>query len=73
MGGLLGGAIVGAARWLHPDADPALARIAYEQVAILGTAVHLRIPRRDLPRPSLERWLCDHAIARIPGADRAGE
>jgi sporulation protein YlmC with PRC-barrel domain len=73
MGGWVGRAIAGAARRLQPGADPVPTRIPYEQVARLDTAVHLRIPHGDLPRPSLEGWLCDHIIDRIPGADRAGE
>jgi sporulation protein YlmC with PRC-barrel domain len=73
MGGRLGRFIAGLARWLPIDADPLAARIPYEEVAGLDTAVHLRIPRGDLPRPSLERWLCDNLIDRIPGAARAGE
>jgi sporulation protein YlmC with PRC-barrel domain len=73
MGGRLGRAIASAARRLHPDIDPAPARIPYEQVAKLDSAVHLRITSGDLPRPSLEGWLCDHIISRIPGADHAGE
>jgi sporulation protein YlmC with PRC-barrel domain len=73
MGGRLGRFIAGLAGWLHNDADPSLARIPYDEVADLDTAVHLRIPRGDLPRPPLERWLCDHVIDRIPGATRAGE
>jgi sporulation protein YlmC with PRC-barrel domain len=73
IGGRLGRAIAGLARRLHPDLAPVPARIPYEQVSHLDAAVHLRISRGDLPRPSLEGWLCDHVIARIPGADRAGE
>jgi sporulation protein YlmC with PRC-barrel domain len=73
IGGRLGRAIADVARRLHPDPYPLPARIPFEQVAGIDTAVHLRISRRDLPRPSLERWLCDHVIDRIPGADRAGE
>jgi hypothetical protein len=72
MDGRLGRAIAGLARRLRRDADPAPTRIPYEQVARLDTAVHLRIPRGDLPRPALEAWLCDHFVDRLPGASRAG-
>jgi sporulation protein YlmC with PRC-barrel domain len=73
MGGRLGRVVAGLARWLHTNADPLPGRIPYEEVAGLDTAVHLRIPRGDLPRPPLEGWLCDNLIDRIPGATRAGE
>jgi sporulation protein YlmC with PRC-barrel domain len=73
IGGRFGRAIAGLARRLHPDPDPASVRIPYEVVAHLDSAVHLGIPRGELPRPWLEGWLCDCVIARIPGAGRAGE
>lgn len=73
MGGRLGRGIARAARRLHPALDPAPTRIPYQDVACRGTAVRLTVARADLPRPSLEGWLCDHLIDRIPGAGRAGE
>jgi hypothetical protein len=73
MGGRLGRAIAALARWLHTDFDPLPSRIPYREVATLDSAVHLRISYRELPRPALEGWLCDHVIDRIPGARRAGE
>jgi sporulation protein YlmC with PRC-barrel domain len=72
MGGWLGRVVSDVARRLHPDSEPIPTRIAYELVARVDTAVRLRIPRGDLPEPSLEAWLREHVIERIPGAFRAG-
>jgi sporulation protein YlmC with PRC-barrel domain len=72
MGGWLGGYIADLARRLHPASAPVPTRIAYEQVSRVDSAVRLRIPRTDLPEPSLEVWLRTHIVDRVPGADRAG-
>ncbi|GII23756.1 hypothetical protein [Planosporangium mesophilum] len=73
MGGRLGRVLARLAHRLHAAVDPGPARIPYRDVAVRVSAVHLRISYRDLPRPALEGWLCDHVIERIPGAGRAGE
>ncbi|MEV4759241.1 hypothetical protein AB0J86_29660 [Micromonospora sp. NPDC049559] len=46
-------------------------RIGYELVARVDSAVHLSVRREVLAAPALERWLDEHLIGRIPGADHA--
>ena len=47
-------------------------RIGYDVVASIDSAVHLSIRRDLLPAPTLETWLDEHLIGRIPGAGDAG-
>jgi sporulation protein YlmC with PRC-barrel domain len=72
IGGRLGTWISGAASRLHPDEHPDPIRIPYELVDKRTSAIQLSVSHDDLPEPTLETWLRDHVIARIPGADRAG-
>jgi sporulation protein YlmC with PRC-barrel domain len=71
MGGWLGRFVYDTAYRLSPQRSPLPTRVAYELVSHVDTSVHLQVPRRDLPEPSLERWLSTHLIERIPGSDRA--
>jgi hypothetical protein len=72
MGGWLGRWIANVARRLHPDADPATLRIAWERVDRVTSAVLLNVSRDLLPEPILESWTREHVIDHIPGADHAG-
>jgi len=72
MGGWFGRWIANVARRLHPTADPAPLRIAWERVDRVDSAVYLNVSRDLLPEPVLETWLRDHVIDHIPGADHAG-
>ena len=67
FGGVLGRWITATA--VRLDADRlGPRRIAYDLVARVDSAVHLRVRAELLPAPPLERWLDDHLIGRIPGA-----
>jgi sporulation protein YlmC with PRC-barrel domain len=71
IGGWLGRQIAGIARRLSDSSDADPARIPFDLVAEIGSAVTLSVSRERLPDPPLEAWLRDHLIGRIPGADDA--
>ena len=71
MGGWLGHLIANVATRLHGTAGPYRARIAYEHVARVDSAIVLRIRRELLDEPALEAWLREHVIGRIPGSGHA--
>ncbi|MBL7255518.1 PRC-barrel domain-containing protein [Paractinoplanes lichenicola] len=69
LGGRFGGVL---GRWITAAAGGAEPRrIPYDLVAKVDSAVHLAIKRELLAPPALEKWLDDHLIGRIPGADNA--
>ncbi len=68
MDGRLGRLVAGTAARLHGLGGPYRARIAYEHVARVDSAIELRIRKELLDEPELEVWLRDHVIGRIPGA-----
>jgi len=70
IGGRLGRWIAGVALRLSLDERPA-ARIPFDLVAEIDSAVNLSVRRELLADPPLEVWLRDHVIGRIPGADDA--
>jgi len=72
MGGRLGAWISGAAGRLHPDEHPDPIRIPYALVESRTSALQLSVTHDRLPEPTLEAWLREHVISRIPGADHAG-
>jgi sporulation protein YlmC with PRC-barrel domain len=78
LGGRLGHWISAVAGTLHPAEHPDPLRIAWDLVAErqhpveTGNAVRLTVRRELLSEPSMEAWLREHVIDRIPGADRAG-
>jgi sporulation protein YlmC with PRC-barrel domain len=72
IGGWLGRWIAGLARRLSPSVDEPPARIPFNLVAEVGSAVTLKVPRERLPDPPLEAGLREHVIGRIPGAGDAG-
>src|SRR3954451_15098203 len=53
----------------EPGADPDL--VPFSKVAKLGSCVHLDANAEDLESTAAERWVRDHIIAKIPGADHA--
>jgi sporulation protein YlmC with PRC-barrel domain len=79
LGGRLGHWISTVAGTLHPAEQPDPLRIAWDLVAErqhpveTGNAVRLTVRRELLTEPSMETWLREHVIDRIPGADRAGD
>ena len=73
LGGLLGRWISGVAGRLHPEDHPDPIRIPYALIEEHTSSIRLSVTRDRLPEPSLEQWLREHVIERIPGADRGGE
>ncbi len=72
IGGWAGRLMANVSRRLAPDDNPAPLRVAWTQVDRVDSAIHLSVRRELLDDPPLERWLCDHLIAKIPGAGDAG-
>src|SRR5205814_3405743 len=60
MGGWFGRWIADTARRLHPMADPAPLRIAWERVDRVDSAVYLNVSRDLLPEPVLETRSEEH-------------
>ncbi|MET8763747.1 hypothetical protein [Lentzea sp. NPDC004782] len=73
IGGVVGRTMAAVARRLHTTGDPQPLRIPYEVVKNVGSAVELSVRHELLDTPSLELWLRDNVIGRIPGANHAGE
>jgi sporulation protein YlmC with PRC-barrel domain len=73
LGGRLGRWISTVAGRLHPVEHPDPIRIPYALVARRSSAIDLSVRRDRLPEPTLEAWLREHVIARIPGADHGDE
>jgi sporulation protein YlmC with PRC-barrel domain len=70
IGGRVGRWIAAVALRLSVDERPT-ARIPYDLVAEIDSAVNLSVRRDLLADPPLEAWLREHVIGRIPGADDA--
>ena len=64
-------------QWAHAriaDEGAELSHIPFEHVRDLdGSHVTLGLGREQLATFALERWMCDHVISHIPGADHAAE
>ena len=73
LGGRLGRWISAVAGTLHPVEHPDPIRIPYALIARHSSAIDLSVRRDRLPEPTLEAWLREHVIERIPGADRGDE
>ena len=71
--GLLGRMTLAAWRRLHSDRNPEPARIRYEQVTALESAIELSTGRAGLPHQDLEQWARTRIIAKLPGAGHAPE
>jgi sporulation protein YlmC with PRC-barrel domain len=72
-GGRLGGLMTGLARRWHPEHDPKPLRIPYDLVADVGSHITLPLRVELLDEAPSEKWLREHVIGRIPGADDAGQ
>jgi sporulation protein YlmC with PRC-barrel domain len=68
VGGRLGRWVSGLAGRLHPAAHPDPIRIPYALIAKRSSSIVLSVRRDRLPEPTLEAWLREHLIDRIPGA-----
>jgi sporulation protein YlmC with PRC-barrel domain len=73
LGGRLGRWVSAVAGTLHPDEHPDPIRIPYALIARHSSAIELSVRKDRLPEPTLEAWLREHVIERIPGADRGDE
>lgn len=71
--GLLGRMTLATWRRLHTDREPEPARIPYEQVTAIESAIRLSVGRADLPNQDLEEWARTRVIAKLPGAGHAPE
>ena len=71
IGGWLGRWISGVARRLSTSDDQGPLRIPYRLVSTINSEVTLIVRRDQLADPPLEKWLREHLIERIPGADHA--
>jgi hypothetical protein len=74
LGGVLGRAITDASIRLQRREPPGPIRIPFDLVDTGGpsAAVKLTVSRDMLAEPELEAWLREHAIAHIPGSEKAG-
>ncbi len=64
--GVVGRAVTGIHRRLHPAEAPEPTRIDWSHVVDIDSAIH--VDRADLGPQQLGQWLDEHFIGRIPGA-----
>jgi sporulation protein YlmC with PRC-barrel domain len=64
--GVVGRAVTGIHRRLHPAEEPEPTRIDWSHVVDIDSAI--RVDRADLGPQGLGRWLDEHFVGRIPGA-----
>jgi sporulation protein YlmC with PRC-barrel domain len=64
--GVVGRAVTGIHRRLHPAEEPEPTRIDWSHVVDIDSAI--RVDRADLGPQGLGRWLDEHFVCRIPGA-----
>lgn len=76
---LIGGAVrnerigrwmTGLAKLFHRGKDPddGVSRIPFATLRSLGDTIQLDVLRDELPSEHVERWLAEHIVCRIPGA-----
>ena len=70
LGGRLGRWIIAVWQRLHPAVEPGPARIPMNVVAKINSAVHLSVPRTSTTAISIDKWVDQYVISRIPGAGR---
>ena len=66
----LGRWIIAVWQRLHPAVEPGPARIPMNVVAKINSAVHLSVPRTSTTAISIDKWVDQYVISRIPGAGR---
>jgi sporulation protein YlmC with PRC-barrel domain len=71
FGGRFGDWYTAAYRRLHDEKNVQAARIPFERIRQVNSKVDLSISQDELNIGRLERWLVEHLIGRIPGADHA--
>jgi hypothetical protein len=72
IGGRAGHAWAELLRRLYPGREK-VGRIPMDQVADVGSAIRLSVPRDEVDSDLFEVWVRDHVINRLPGAGRAPE
>ena len=50
------------------DPDDGVSRIPFATLRSLGDTIQLDVLRDELPSEHVERWLAEHIVCRIPGA-----
>jgi hypothetical protein len=73
LGGRLGSWIESVHSRMHPHEQPGPARVPFAIVKRVNNHVELSIEGEELESHRAERWVREHVIARIPGADDAAE
>jgi sporulation protein YlmC with PRC-barrel domain len=61
---------------MHEQVDtdpPRLRPIPFDRVTELGSAITVDAPAEELPASAVDKWVGDHVITHIPGANRAAE
>ena len=65
----MGGWMSGLARLVRgKDSRGGVSRVPFAAMRSLGHTIQLDVLREDLPSGRVERWLSDHVVCRIPGA-----
>jgi sporulation protein YlmC with PRC-barrel domain len=73
LGGRLGAWIEAAQGRLHDERPPHPARVPFSVVKSLGNHVEVSVERSVLESDRMERWIADHVIRKIPGAEHEAE
>jgi sporulation protein YlmC with PRC-barrel domain len=73
MGGRLGRWLESVHAQLHPAEQPGPARISFGVVKRITNHVEIAVSRNDLDVSRFEKWVRDHVIAKIPGAEHEAE
>jgi len=63
------------ARFLHGGRDRSggVSRIPFSVMQSLGRTIQLDVLRDELPSEHVEKWLAEHIVRRIPGAQKKQE
>jgi len=66
----IGGWMAGLARLVRGGRDRSggVSRIPFAAMQSIGETIQLDVLRDELPSEHVERWLADHIVCRIPGA-----
>ncbi|MFL5736773.1 MAG: hypothetical protein ACJ76P_05485 [Actinomycetota bacterium] len=73
LGGRLGAWIEAAQGRLHDERPPHPARVPFSVVKTLNNHVEVSVERNVLESDRMERWVANHVIRKIPGAEHAVE
>ncbi|HZD69069.1 MAG TPA: hypothetical protein VFA45_09200 [Actinomycetes bacterium] len=73
LGGRLGHVVERVSGRLRESSRDRPARIPFEVVKRIGSAVDLWLPKTDLETGRLDAWTREHVVGKLPGAERAPE